>query len=519
MLERMVAAYPYDGVVWRRLGTAYYNTDAFAKAAKAFEKAVEFGVPSYTYAAAATAARAYAHAGDADRAVHWLKAAIEDYRIIEPDKLLAEEVFNPLHDHPGYIALAQRRQGNPAASREEKWRTDIDFYMSEVRRIKPGLPAEIFDKMRAAAEALKLRIPTLSDPDLALGLSAVGALQKQGHNGFIGWGNAVGSRISPITYYLFSDGLYVVDADPAHKRLIGARVLTVGDKPLEEVARRIGTMIGDDNDMATMMWLPRKLTQPAMIHAAGISATPDSWAVKLRMPNGRELTERLRSTDPTPDFGPGSNRQELPLVATPGPVPLYLKDRDATFWMEDLPENALYVQVNRVRGTQKQTLSGFAQDLAKRLQAHPTDTLILDLRHNIGGDTYRYRDLLRTLVAYDMQENSQIYLIISRHTQSAAVNLATEVDRLTDSVVVGEPFTGRPMAPGDPVEVVLPNSRVSAGISSTVWALSGPADTRLWVAPTLPVSMASTDYFLNRDPILDAIREDMKRRRVAGTGK
>jgi hypothetical protein len=38
-----------------------------------------------------------------------------------------------------------------------------------------------------------------------------------------------------------------------------------------------------------------------------------------------------------------------------------------------------------------------------------------------------------------------------------------------------------------------------------VWNLSGPYDTRRWIAPDVPVSQTSADYFANRDPVMDAV--------------
>ena len=37
------------------------------------------------------------------------------------------------------------------------------------------------------------------------------------------------------------------------------------------------------------------------------------------------------------------------------------------------------------------------------------------------------------------------------------------------------------------------------------------ADTRVWIAPRIPVRLTARDYFANRDPVLDAVLEVMRK--------
>jgi hypothetical protein len=43
------------------------------------------------------------------------------------------------------------------------------------------------------------------------------------------------------------------------------------------------------------------------------------------------------------------------------------------------------------------------------------------------------------------------------------------------------------------------------GLSAVYWQLSSPRDSRLWIAPKIPVQLSAADYFGSRDPALDAI--------------
>ncbi|HKQ53744.1 MAG TPA: hypothetical protein VJT74_15315 [Pyrinomonadaceae bacterium] len=58
----------------------------------------------------------------------------------------------------------------------------------------------------------------------------------------------------------------------------------------------------------------------------------------------------------------------------------------------------------------------------------------------------------------------------------------------------------------------LPYSGLLVILSNVVWNLSGPYDTRRWIAPDVPVALSSADYFADRDPALDAVRELIRKR-------
>lgn len=96
-------------------------------------------------------------------------------------------------------------------------------------------------------------------------------------------------------------------------------------------------------------------------------------------------------------------------------------------------------------------------------------------------------------------------MLTDRAIASAATNFSVDLDRLTNAIFVGEPGNGQPRLNGDAVVFRLPYSGVQVMISTMVWNLSGPYDTRRWIAPDIPVALTAKDYFANRDPVLEAV--------------
>lgn len=69
---------------------------------------------------------------------------------------------------------------------------------------------------------------------------------------------------------------------------------------------------------------------------------------------------------------------------------------------------------------------------------------------------------------------------------------------------VGEPTGSKPRHFGDEAEFVLPYSSAMGQLAPGEHVDSLYRDDRVWIAPAIPASLASEDYFAGRDPALDA---------------
>src|SRR5207344_667074 len=98
---------------------------------------------------------------------------------------------------------------------------------------------------------------------------------------------------------------------------------------------------------------------------------------------GRERTLTLAPASPgniakalTPSEAPGA-----------GPVPRYLSHASAAYWFEYLPETkTFYFQFNRVDNDPQEPLAAFARRLEHALDERKDASLVVDLRHNFGGN-------------------------------------------------------------------------------------------------------------------------------------
>jgi len=180
-----------------------------------------------------------------------------------------------------------------------------------------------------------------------------------------------------------------------------------------------------------------------------------------------------------------------------------LKDK---FWMTFLPaHNTLYVQVNEVNDKEEELLVDFAREVEEAVAKYKAERLVLDLRHNPGGNNYLARPLLLSLLRLnEINRFGQLYTLIGRETFSAAQNLVNNLEYFTTTLFVGEPTGASPNGYGDSKKFQLPNSKLTVRASSIYWRDLSADEKRPWTAPDLPVAYTSAAYFKGQDPVLDA---------------
>ncbi|MGE5718080.1 MAG: S41 family peptidase [Acidobacteriota bacterium] len=181
-------------------------------------------------------------------------------------------------------------------------------------------------------------------------------------------------------------------------------------------------------------------------------------------------------------------------------APLFPRPEDP-FWTAELAGAVLYAQVNAMNDGHGETLAGFAQALRQRIAG--SRGLVLDLRLNNGGDAGKADELLRTLIAADMQ-GTRIVVLTSRMTFSAAQTFAARIDQWTGAVFVGEPTGSRPNHYGNERKFELPNSGLRGTTASGLNQPVTARDERPTIVPDILVPTRADDYFAGRDPALDA---------------
>ncbi len=328
-------------------------------------------------------------------------------------------------------------------------------------------------------------------------------LLGQTHNSLFTPGNLVKLTQLPLYFYVFPEGLYIVDAVAPYEDLIGVKVLRFDDTTAERAIEASKYLVGRENDMAILWTVPENLKVVQYLHALKITKNPDRVILTVVDKDGK-----TRTVSPEPVSLLARRKLQAPRLPNLSAPPLYLTRPDDQHWFEYLPkEKTLYLQFNQVSNKQNgESLAQLGLRLREFLAKTDVRNLVVDVRRNNGGNTYFYTELLRTLIDFDSNGNNRLFIITGRWTFSAAINFIADVDRLTNAVFVGEPSSSPPLTVGgDEGQITLPYSGVGGALSSSSWALTGPRETRLWIPPDIPVQTNAKDYFANRDPVMETI--------------
>lgn len=382
------------------------------------------------------------------------------------------------------------------------WRHDLAFWLDQLRRqhyvykTKP-LP----DRLVKAAGELSRNIPRFSDERVLFEMQRLAAHAGDGHTYVLPLGaEKVPGSVIPLRFYLFSDGLFVIDAQPGYERWIGSELVSIGSTPAAVILARMKPAISADNRFGYRWIGPPFLNLRGVLEALADGITPDSIPVSLRDRVGRTRRMRLAS-------GPPPRMQGVPklisskLSGAP-PAPVWLQRVDRNFWTMRLADGSLYVQFNQVADQEGHSLRQSAAELRAELVQRRAARVIIDVRHNNGGNSYLFPPVIDALIAYESQMPAgKLYVLMGRNTFSAAQNFIAQLDRRTRAIFVGEPTSSKPNFVGEENNLVLPWSGAIVSISNR-YHENIPGDRREWIEPDVRVELSSRDYFANRDPVL-----------------
>ena len=394
-----------------------------------------------------------------------------------------------------------------------RWREDLRYMTNEMPRLHNNLfhtvTREQFD---AAVKKLDARIPTLARHQIIVEMARITALVNDGHTNVYPTRDAkIGFRQFPVKMYFFKDGLFIRAATNENANLVGARVVRIGNFNVEQAYDSVREIIGKDNEMDARFFAPHLLAMPEVLHALGISDSTESAKFTVEI-DGKQSTIELKPAGASDMMASDTDETWIPKdgwtdARGRDSKVFWLKDPSNKFWYEYLRESrTVYVQFNEVNDKTDETIEAFSKRLFEFVDANPVERFVLDLRLNRGGNGGMNKPLLLGIIkSAKINQRGKLFTIIGRSTFSATQFLVNDLEKLTNTIFVGEPSGSKGNIYGDSRKIVLPNSGITVRVSIYFWQDWNPWDTREWTAPDLTAELSSEDYRQNTDPALDAI--------------
>ncbi len=399
----------------------------------------------------------------------------------------------------------------PSLDRNASWRADLAMLIPGMAAIHPNLThGASRAELDAAVAALATTVDTATDDQLMVGVlrivAMVSAAGCDAHTGAYIWGSGTYPLESlPLRLWLFpnedtdtvEDEVVVVNEMSPGQFLAGARINTIDGHPIAEVLAAIAPVVPRDNDQTVRLLTPRFLLIPQVLRGLGL-ADAGPVTLGLTAPDGKSTTVDV---DPIPmaDYNAWAGPYGLHLPADPDVR--YLSRIDDALWWEPLADGTLFVQNNR---TDNLPSTVFA-DLTKALHEPDVERVVLDLRHNYGGELSAVDPIEAPFKDPAVNQADRLFVFTGRNTFSGGSLLVARLQRDTEAQIYGEPMGGCPTIWSDPSELTLPFSGIVVNVADDVAIGVDANDTRLTIQPDFEVVLTREEWAAGRDPVLGMI--------------
>ena len=390
--------------------------------------------------------------------------------------------------------FAADRDGNDHLPQQgtEQWRDDLRVFAREMPKChKNAFHAVSEQDFASAVETLDRRIPTLGPPEIVAGFQQLAAAIGDGHT-FLETGRLY--RTFPLELFWFGDELRVIAADTAYRRALGTRLVKVGEVDIAEIRRRLQPLVPQaENAWYVLHKSAEVITQAEALASLQVLPSTAEGMFTFEADGGDRFTLRVAST------APESRKPKQVLM----PAPLHRHRPAETFWFDELPGSTVYANFRTYEDIERH-----AAELLEFLRARKAQRLVIDMRHN-GGGNYT---LVRQHLMYKLQmmpalnRPGGLYVVTGRGTFSAAMTNVTDFRRETDAILVGEPTGARPNGYQERGGFALPHSGLQVSCSTLRYRFQPESDDPPAVMPDRRIDPEWNLFKAGRDPVLEWIQ-------------
>lgn len=507
---------PKRGEYWYRLGLAYRALGKTDEAKQVFQNALNLGYRSgRSYFQLAKLAAA---AGQKDVAVELFNKARSAGFVNSEQQLLEDPEFN--------IVLSDLwPKLSDDTSEALKWKTDIAFL---AQRIEQSAYAETSLKTSVSTELRKLIDQPLNSEAKLFAMMRILRKLGSGHSQlYPPFQGQLAFHAAPVRLQFFADGLFVVAAKQPYHELVGHKVTKIGCLSTTEWRDAAAEILPHDGPSGLDFIASLMMVIPEYSRALGCDTPADQLLLTVQSTmatNSAQQGSQVQVSGKTLTIAdlqqmlavslPDSSWQAVSRVRLPLSVALPGTNKTQLYRYSEVPESdIMYWQFNQLRDDPAQSLSEFLAELGQELKKKQSKGLILDLRHNNGGNGELVPEVIAMLQQHGYLDAagkpSKLVVLTSGRTFSAAVLLAADLQAY-NALFVGEPTGAGAVHIGEENLVLLPNTGLAVAVATRLFVRSDSDDKQPWIAPHLQLQTTFKQYQAGEDPALAAAIDLLK---------
>jgi hypothetical protein len=391
----------------------------------------------------------------------------------------------------------------PTHYSDSPWEGDLDVIETKLPRLHKNLfHALPEDEFHAGLDALRRRLPELTDVEIQIGLRRIFARIGDPHTDLL---TTRPEAMLPFTLYDTEEGLAVIAATDEYRELLGNTITAVEGTPIVDVIQELSQLIPHENQSQLRKMYPNYLLMPDYLKALGLVTDPEAVSLTVRTLDGAERTYTVRpvATDSNPQFV----RYVGGVLEVPAEVPVYLKNAGEPYWFTyDEEAQLVYIGYHQCRSHPDKPFDAMARQIYRVLDERPVTKVVVDLRRNGGGSSVVLNPLIRRLAKDTASERYELYTFIGRRTFSSAVLNAIDLQQKAGAILVGEPTGGSPNHYGEVRSLKLPHSGLTVTYSTKYFRFYRGEDANA-LYPDIEAASSLRAYRDWVDPAMRAIGE------------
>lgn len=411
-----------------------------------------------------------------------------------------------------FLVVTAGQAQSSVTVKPEEWRADLRYFASELPRRHLNFYHDLTpEEFSRAVNELDAAIPTKSDAEIQIGFFRLAAMVKEAHT-FVNWavnGTIPYFRRLPLSVAWFQDGLYATGITEQaqatgrggrinYRRLLGARLVKIGETDIAEVVRRLSALISHENDYGLRAQIPTYLITPEVLKETGIIENIERVVLTFEMEDGQRVPLSL---------APVLWTQSLTGIASTvrKDLPLYRQNTNVNYWYRWLEDSrTIWLQYNRCTDLANNPMTNFAAEMFRVADENGATRFVIDLRNNPGGSSEVIRPVIAALRNRPwLNQRGRLYVVTGNATASSAMMCAIDFRNQTNAILLGEPTGGKPNHYGNVATLMLPNSGLVCGYSIKYFNLAQTDSAAVF--PDVMIPLKAAEFISREDPVLSYI--------------
>ncbi|MCA6075055.1 S41 family peptidase [Fulvivirga sedimenti] len=365
--------------------------------------------------------------------------------------------------------------------------------------VLPG--RQSFDEQIEALRQAAAKEPLQSQEEFNIAVIKTVASFRDPHTNIMNKTSLVGPRF-PFSL-TWSEGNFYLMGGQVDPRTLGARVVRIGNMDSQEVFKKLSSYCNSPNEAGAAYFIGSIISSSEVLYHEGI--IPDKNEVELEILQDGRLS--------TLTFQPLSENEIAGLTDyvrmndkwDTDEIPLYQRNPEKNYWYTTIEDdNIFYLRYSACIA--QGDIEAFWNEVFEKIHNTRPEKVVIDVRGNGGGDTQNHNSFLNRIAADTLiNQYGKLYTLIDRGTGSAAVSFASDMERMTHTILVGEKTMDTPNTTSDPTFFTLPHAKIKMIVPSLYSLHSHLNDHRDAVIPDIPIPQNLEGEAYLHDEVLDSI--------------